>query len=61
MCQQLVSCLESTVCNASQGADLSDEELMEYISESCTMSKSLEEYEGTEMGPQSLNPAHTLP
>ncbi|CAG9465602.1 unnamed protein product [Pedinophyceae sp. YPF-701] len=28
------------------GVDLGDEELLEYISESCTMSKSLEEYEG---------------
>ena len=61
MFQQLASCLESTECDAGQGADLSDEELMEYISESCTMSKSLEEYEGTKMGPQNLNPAHTLP
>ena len=29
-----------------QGMDVTDEELMTYISESSTMSKSLEEYEG---------------
>lgn len=29
-----------------QGIDVTDEELMTYISESSTMSKSLEEYEG---------------
>ncbi len=29
-----------------QGVDLTDEELIGYISESCTMSKALEEYEG---------------
>ena len=30
-----------------QGVDLTDEELIEHISEATTMSKSLEEYEGT--------------
>lgn len=30
-----------------QGIDVTDEELMTYISESSTMSKALEEYEGT--------------
>ena len=29
-----------------QGVDLTDEELIEHISEATTMSKSLEEYEG---------------
>ena len=29
-----------------QGVDVTDEELMTYISESSTMSKALEEYEG---------------
>ena len=29
-----------------QGEDLTDEELIEHISEATTMSKSLEEYEG---------------
>ena len=32
-----------------QGVDLADEELIGYISESCTMSKALEEYEGVPM------------
>ena len=31
---------------AVQGVDLTDEELLSYISESSTMSKSIEEYEG---------------
>jgi hypothetical protein len=33
-----------------QGVDLTDEELVDHISEMCVMSKSLEEYEGE--GPQ---------
>ncbi len=31
---------------ASQGSDLTDEELIEHISEATTMSKGLEEYDG---------------
>lgn len=39
------SCLKDTT-PAVQGVDLTDEELLSYISESSTMSKSIEEYEG---------------
>lgn len=35
-----------TMHHVSQGRDLTDEELIDYISEATTMSKGLEEYEG---------------
>ena len=34
------------MCPSLQGVDLTDEELLSYISESSTMSKSIDEYEG---------------
>jgi hypothetical protein len=34
------------VCLVWQGTDVTDEELLEYISESSTMSKAMDEYEG---------------
>ena len=37
-----------------KGVDLTDEELIEHISEATTMSKSLEEYEGRKSCPVSL-------
>ena len=37
---------ERPLCAFVQGVDLTDEELLGYISESSTMSKSIEEYEG---------------
>ena len=39
-----------TAALSPQGVDLTDEELVDHISEMCVMSKSLEEYEGEALG-----------
>lgn len=43
---RIAAAAHPTLRSLSQGVDLSHEELLEFISESCTMSKALDEYEG---------------
>ena len=38
-------------CGCLQGTDVTDEELLEYISESSTMSKAMDEYDGMPASP----------